>query len=111
MCARWQRCVCCRRGAAPVKQPYLLSTLPCPTACTNPPLPLLQDRRILKAAATSKRSKGSAATTATTAATGAKDAKTFQAGVGGQADAASLLLEGLLLKVGLACVGDGAAVG
>lgn len=55
-----------------------------------------QDRRILKAAATSKRGKhgGTGA-----AATAAKDAKTFQAGVGGQADAASLLLEGLLLKV------------
>ena len=59
-----------------------------------------QDRRILKAAATSKRGKGAAATAAASAAaTGAKDAKTFQAGVGGQADAASLLLEGLLLKV------------
>lgn len=56
-----------------------------------------QDRRILKAAATSKRGKQGGAGTAATA---AKDAKTFQAGVGGQADAASLLLEGLLLKVG-----------
>ncbi|KAI7840530.1 hypothetical protein COHA_005686, partial [Chlorella ohadii] len=54
-----------------------------------------QDRRILKAAATSKRGKQGGAGTAATA---AKDAKTFQAGVGGQADAASLLLEGLLLK-------------
>ncbi len=63
-----------------------------------------QDRRILKAAATSKRSKGSGGTAATAAATGAKDAKTFQAGVGGQADAASLLLEGLLLKVGDASI-------
>lgn len=57
-----------------------------------------QDRRILKAAATSKRSKGSGGAAAAATATGAKDAKTFQAGVGGQADAASLLLEGLLLK-------------
>lgn len=59
-----------------------------------------QDRRILKAAATSKRSKGAHGSGAAGAA-GAKDAKTFQAGVGGQADAASLLLEGLLLKVGV----------
>jgi hypothetical protein len=59
-----------------------------------------QDRRILKAAATSKRGKA-ASSAATAAASGAKDAKTFQAGVGGQADAASLLLEGLLLKVGV----------
>jgi hypothetical protein len=61
-----------------------------------------QDRRILKAAATSKRSKGSGGGGGggAAAANGAKDAKTFQAGVGGQADAASLLLEGLLLKVG-----------
>ena len=56
-----------------------------------------QDRRILKAAATSKRGKHGGAASAASA---AKDAKTFQAGVGGQADAASLLLEGLLLKVG-----------
>lgn len=56
-----------------------------------------QDRRILKAAATGKRGKNAHASTSQ--AGGAKDAKTFQAGVGGQADAASLLLEGLLLKV------------
>ena len=63
-----------------------------------------QDRRILKAAATSKRGKSAHGAAG---AAGAKDAKTFQAGVGGQADAASLLLEGLLLKVG---AGDARAV-
>lgn len=44
-----------------------------------------QDRRILKAAATSKRGKSAHGAAG---AAGAKDAKTFQAGVGGQADAA-----------------------
>ena len=83
---------------------------PAPAALAPRPAPQLlcqsfqmageQDRRILKAAATSKRSKGSGGAAAAATAT---DAKTFQAGVGGQADAASLLLEGLLLKVGLPC--------
>ena len=64
--------------------------------CQSFQMAVEQYRRIIKAAATSKRGKQGGAGTAATA---AKDAKTFQAGVGGQADAASLLLEGLLLKV------------
>ncbi len=92
----------CATEVAPAAAPA--SPIP-PHPAARPPLQLLcqsfqmageQDRRILKAAATSKRGKQGGAGTAATA---AKDAKTFQAGVGGQADAASLLLEGLLLKV------------